>query len=402
MLEESDRLAALNATQLLDSPAESDFDQFTRMATKIAKTPVALVSLVDEGRQFFKSCVGLPEPWASDRQTPLSHSFCQHVVNRFEPLCIKDAREDPLVCDNLAIQDLGVVAYLGIPLTTSSGHTLGSFCVIDTEPREWDSDDVELIRQLASLVVEKIELRTSARQLLAEHMRLRGLEVFRDQSVQMLVHDLRSPLTAVLGGIEMTQESGGLSVDERESLATAMEGGEMMLSMINRMLEACRDERGEVELRLVRTSSVRLFDAVCKQLAPLAAMAGVKLGIASVEDVAFEADVVALNRVLVNLISNAIQHTPSGGEISLSSDRSESSVIKMTVADTGHGIPAADHERIFERFEAGNTPKESGASTGLGLAYSRLIVEAHGGKIWVESAVGKGSQFHLTIPLRRD
>ncbi len=92
-----ERLAVLEATALLDTPAEEAFDQFTRLASTILQTPVALVSLVDQDRQFFKSSVGLPEPWASSRQTPLSHSFCKHVVSILEPLSVSDARSHPLL-----------------------------------------------------------------------------------------------------------------------------------------------------------------------------------------------------------------------------------------------------------------------------------------------------------------
>src|SRR5918997_6238455 len=125
------RLAALRSTDLLDSLPEPSFDRLTRLAAKILRAPVALVSLVDGDRQFFKSSLGLPEPWASLRETPLSHSFCQHVVHAAAPLVIADARAHPLVRDNPAIRDLGVVAYLGLPLATADGAVLGSFCVID-------------------------------------------------------------------------------------------------------------------------------------------------------------------------------------------------------------------------------------------------------------------------------
>ena len=99
--------------------------------------PVALVSLVDADRQFFKSCLGLPEPWASARETPLSHSFCQHAVARREPLVVDDAREHEVLRDNPAIRDMGVVAYAGIPLIDAAGHALGTLCVIDSQPRHW-------------------------------------------------------------------------------------------------------------------------------------------------------------------------------------------------------------------------------------------------------------------------
>lgn len=126
------RLAALHRTMLLDMPAEAAFDRLTRLATTILNAPVALVSLVDEDRQLFKNCIGLPEPWTSQRETPLLHSFCQHTIASHEPLLIEDTRIHPLVERNLAIPDLGVVAYAGIPQITADGYALGSFCAIDT------------------------------------------------------------------------------------------------------------------------------------------------------------------------------------------------------------------------------------------------------------------------------
>ncbi|HEX6292396.1 MAG TPA: GAF domain-containing sensor histidine kinase [Herpetosiphonaceae bacterium] len=161
------RLAALRRTALLDSPAEAAFDRLTRLATRILDAPTALVSLVDENRQFFKSCIGLPEPWASRRETPLSHSFCQHTIATAEPLVIGDARMHPLVSTNLAIPDLNVVAYAGIPLVTADGQALGSFCVIDSQPRDWTTDEVEILNELAASVVAEIELRSATRE--AQH-----------------------------------------------------------------------------------------------------------------------------------------------------------------------------------------------------------------------------------------
>ena len=98
-LHNPDRLRALSATALLDSKPEQAFDRLTRLAARVLGAPVSLVSLVDRDRQFFKSAEGLAEPWLSERQTPLSHSFCQHVVTTNAPLVVTDARDHPLVCD---------------------------------------------------------------------------------------------------------------------------------------------------------------------------------------------------------------------------------------------------------------------------------------------------------------
>src|SRR5262245_49183215 len=120
------RLSALRGLKLLDTPPEASFDRLTRLACRVLRAPIGLVSLVDQDRQFFKSCVGLPEPFAAKRQTPISHSFCQHVVASGRPLIVEDARLNPLVKLNPGVQEMGIVAYAGIPLTTSSGPTIGS------------------------------------------------------------------------------------------------------------------------------------------------------------------------------------------------------------------------------------------------------------------------------------
>lgn len=153
------RLDALRRTALLDTAAEPAFDRLTRMATLLLGVPIALVSLVDTDRQFFKSHIGLPEPRASERQTPLSHSFCQHTVANGAPFIINDAREHPLVRDNLAIPDLGVVAYAGIPLVTPDGHALGSFCAIDSVPRCWTDREIAVLSDLAAAATTEIHLR---------------------------------------------------------------------------------------------------------------------------------------------------------------------------------------------------------------------------------------------------
>ena len=157
-----ERLTSLIQTRLLDSAPEPVFDRLTRLASRLLDAPVSLVSLVDDHRQFFKSQCGLPSPWSEDRQTPLSHSFCQYVVTDAAPLVIRDARQDPRLKHNLAIQDLDVVAYLGIPILTTEGHVIGSFCAIDNEPRHWADDDIDTMRDLARFVESEIALRKVA------------------------------------------------------------------------------------------------------------------------------------------------------------------------------------------------------------------------------------------------
>ena len=151
------RIAALEATGLLDSPPDPAFDRLTRVATEALGAPVALVSLVDADRQFFTSSHGLAEPWASRRETPLSHSYCQHVVIAREPLVVRDAREHTDLRDSPAIDELGAIAYLGVPLITGAGTALGSLCATDSRPRDWTASDVATMTALAAVVVRMVE-----------------------------------------------------------------------------------------------------------------------------------------------------------------------------------------------------------------------------------------------------
>jgi GAF domain-containing protein len=161
-LGQSKRLAAVERTGLPDKPTSEALDRLTRLIARILNAPVALISLVDANRQFFAAQVGLAEPWASARQTPLTHSFCQHVAATDAPLVVADARDHPLLKDNRAIPELNVVAYAGMPLAGDEGQTLGSVCIIDSTPRTWTEMELDILREFAGIAGAMIAERTAA------------------------------------------------------------------------------------------------------------------------------------------------------------------------------------------------------------------------------------------------
>jgi PAS domain S-box-containing protein len=160
-IRDPERLALLRRTRLLDAPPEPAFDRLTRLASRLVRAPIALVTLIDEDRQFFLSCVGLPEPLSLKRQTPLSYSLCKHLVATDEPLIISDLREHPVLAKDEALQSFGIAAYAGIPLRTATGHVLGSFCVLDIVPRDWTHEQIEMLTTLANSAISEIELRSA-------------------------------------------------------------------------------------------------------------------------------------------------------------------------------------------------------------------------------------------------
>ena len=159
--DERRRLQALRATGL-SARADPAFERFARMVRRHLGVPVALVSLVDRDRQFFPGQQGLPQPWAQQRETPLSHSVCQYVIADARPLVISDTRTDPRLQGNLAIPDLAVIAYLGVPLVDGEGDVLGSLCAIDHTPRAWSDDDLAAMVDLAAACSSELQLRIEA------------------------------------------------------------------------------------------------------------------------------------------------------------------------------------------------------------------------------------------------
>jgi len=152
------RLLALSESGL--GPAsDARMEFYAAWVRRVLNVPVALVTLVEADRQVFPGMSGLPEPWATRRATPLSHSFCRHVVDSAEPLVVADARQHPLLRDNLAVPELGVVAYAGMPLTDDHHQVLGSLCAIDTVPRDWTPAEVDELRAIASACAGELRLR---------------------------------------------------------------------------------------------------------------------------------------------------------------------------------------------------------------------------------------------------
>jgi hypothetical protein len=399
-VEDPERLAELAAASLLDTPPEVAFDRFTKLATRLLGCPVSMVSLVDKDRQFFKSHVGLPEPWATERETPLSHSFCQHVVNSGRPLIVADARDSEFLRHNEAIRDLGVIAYLGMPLTTASGNTLGSLCAIDGQPREWSEEAIETLKDLGTLVMKEIELRNLAKHYQSSWTALRDVEMQRDEFVQMLVHDLRNPMTSMLMALDLLNMSE-LPKRQKDWIDGAQKSGESMLKMIGDILDVAKAEAGQLQLDLSEADPSEIVAVVYEQLAPSAAAAGVSLVTSMAPQLPpVRVDAEKLRRVLINLVANAIQHSARGQVTTCASMNDAGDALVLVVQDTGCGIPPELWGRIFEKFGTAEARKKGRVSTGLGLAFCKKVVEAHGGEITVSSQVGAGSSFTLTISTR--
>ncbi len=226
------------------------------------------------------------------------------------------------------------------------------------------------------------------------------MERLRDDFIATLTHDLRTPLLAAIQTLQFFLDGSLGEVEERQKtlLDTMKKSNEDMLGLVNALLEVYKYESGKLNL-CKTTFSLKKFIEEC--ISPLEALAKKKeitlnAKIEPEEETEVTADRNELRRVIMNLCGNAINHTPSGGKIEICAKNQDGGLI-FNVKDNGSGIPKQDLPKLFKRFSQGTSKKRS-AGTGLGLYLSRQIVEAHGGKIWVQSELAKGSDFFVMIP----
>ncbi|HEY0151620.1 MAG TPA: GAF domain-containing sensor histidine kinase [Longimicrobium sp.] len=399
-LHDPERLGELRATALLDSPTEEAFDRLTRLASKLLQAPISTVTLVDDRRQFYLSCTGIPEPLASARETPLEMSFCKHTVVLGAPLIIPDTRGHPMVGGNPAIDGFGVRAYAGIPLLTAGGHAIGTLCVMDYVPRQWTDDQVASLADLAAAVSTEIELRMDIAERTRVEAALNLAVRMRDEVLGVVSHDLRNPVHTVslsAGFLLDTLPTGPQEAPVRKQLGIIVRAAEQMDRLIRDLLDVASIASGHLPVERGRHDAVALARAACETLQPLAEERGLRFEIRTPPaPLPVLADSDRIHQVLSNLVGNAVKFTPAGGLITLGLEAGEGEA-RFSVSDTGPGIPPDQCARIFDQFWQADRSGRHGA--GLGLAIARGIVETHGGEIRVASTVGVGTTFTFTIPL---
>jgi formate hydrogenlyase transcriptional activator len=235
------RLETLRRTSLLDSPPEEAFDRLTRIATAVLRVPMALVSLVDRDRLFFKSQSGLAEPLATLRQGPIQQSFCQHAVRMRETLVVPDSRREPAFERYPEISGLPAIAYAGTPLVTSDGHALGTFCVVDERPRDWNEEELGILRVLATCAMSEIELRRLVDELRTLTANLEGL-------VETRTSDLRT-----------AEERHRVLLDVNNAIVTCLDRDSLFAATVNALARVIPFDRCALVLHDPARDIFRLF-----------------------------------------------------------------------------------------------------------------------------------------------
>jgi signal transduction histidine kinase len=216
-------------------------------------------------------------------------------------------------------------------------------------------------------------------------------------------HELRTPLNAIIGFSQVMREEmvGTVNEKQAEYLDDIISSGNHLLSLINDVLDLSKVEAGQVELQVHPFSLREALERGVVMVRERATEHGVRVGFAADPEVdVVDGDERRIKQVIFNLLSNAVKFTPTGGEVEVRVTRVNGEV-RVSVADTGPGIPLEDRERIFEEFQQSESGLGLHEGTGLGLALSKRFVELHGGRIWLESEVGRGSTFTFALPTTR-
>jgi two-component system, NtrC family, sensor kinase len=246
------------------------------------------------------------------------------------------------------------------------------------------------------------ELATALRKLDEKSRELEAASRHKSEFLANMSHELRTPLNAIIGFSQVLRERlfGEVNEKQAEYLDDILSSASHLLALINDILDLAKVESGQVELDVAPFSLEEALESGVVMVRERATSGEVRVALAPVTDVDLVAgDERRVRQVIFNLLSNAVKFTPAGGEVDVRARRVDGEV-RISVADTGPGIAREDQRRIFEEFQQTETGVEQREGTGLGLALSKRLVELHGGRIWVESELGKGSTFVFTLPVR--
>jgi signal transduction histidine kinase len=391
---ESERLRALRSYEVLDTLSEREYDQLTAIASQICGCRMSLISLIDEDRQWFKARVGLDVS-----ETAREFAFCAHAIH--EPrktLVVPDARLDNRFHDNpLVTGDPHLAFYAGVPLVNEDGLSLGTLCVLDSEPKTLSESQLIALNALADQVMALLELRRSK---IALEKTLGNLEEKNrelEQFAFIAAHDLKSPLNGISSLTDVLIESHSeMFQQDGIRMLNAIRGSSQQLSsLITGLLDYYRLDSANQEM-----ASLIKREELTSQIMNLFG------GDASVEfQFAIQPDTInthgpVLLQVLLNLVGNAIKYSDKAKTIVKLEIEERKNGYRIVVADNGAGIDSRFHDKLFELFETASSSDRFGKrGNGIGLATVKKLVNRIGGSIRFFSELGKGTTFEFTMPL---
>jgi signal transduction histidine kinase len=403
---DEERLKELLDYKILDTEPETAYDELSELASVICQAPIALVSLVDRERQWFKSKKGV-----TDKELPRETSFCGHAIHETDIFIIRDSRKDLRFHNNPLVESGLVRFYAGVPLVTPRGHALGTLCIIDQKPRDISPEQIAALKTLAKQVSRNLELHRSLIDLHEKYSEIKSLsKVVTQQKAELIeaakfvamgtlaagmAHEINNPL-AVIHGIQRriaVMLEKGLDQGKLKEMIGTLDVMVQRIAGITRGLLDYSRENGKEALATVSVKDI-LDKSVgmCRQRLE---QCQIQVQLPPDSEVTLTVQPMQIAQVLMHLINNAHDAILVADEKWIKIEvQDDADRICLIVMDSGKGIPAEVAERIMEPFF---TTKDIGAGTGLGLSIAKGIAESHHGKLYLDMK-SPHTKFVLELP----
>ncbi len=395
--DEAERLAAVQRYDILDTPADGTFDRITALAARLFDVPIAIVSLVDHDRIWFKSHHGLEID-----QIGRDAGLCASAILHEGPWIVNDAPYDPRALANpLVAGEFGLKFYAGVPLRTSDGHKLGTLCILDFEPRDLTAKETSTLDDLAAMVMSEMELRLASRRAVAL---AREREHLQDAFAGMLSHELRTPATTIYAAAKILTRDAVVmsSARARDLLPDITAETERLLRLIEDLLVLTRVERGLLEPAQEPVLLQRVLPRVIEQEGRRWLQREIRLDVTP-DLCPVAGDQSYLEQVITNLLSNGLKYSAPDTGLDVSAVEVEGEEeIEVRVRDRGIGLQAESREEVFGLLFRTSEGSRHAGGAGIGLYVCRRLLEAMNGRIWAEPAPDQGTVFVIRLPVASD
>ena len=395
--DESIRLDTLIGLGILDTEPEERFDRITRLAAEIFGVPIALVSLVDADRQWFKSRVGLEAT-----ETAREHFICTHAIAAAEIFMVEDASTDTRFAENpLVFGAPGIRFYAGCPLKAANGQRLGTLCLIDHHPRTLTTGQQAALRDLAAIAENELNAVELNKALRLHRKSQQELDQLRHKFCTMAAHEMRAPLASIHGFAELLLQREFSKADRDDLFSRMFRKSGNLLGMLNKMLDLVRIEAGQgadFDLRPVAPEQLAKVALECLDGPDAARRIHIDIA-ANLPAVVGDSN--QLTQAFVNILSNSLKYSAADTRITISAAveaKQNRQWLIMTISDCGIGMSPEQMERVCERFYRAD-PGTTITGSGLGMSIVKEIVELHGGILTINSSLGQGTTVAVSLPI---
>lgn len=384
--EEVERIRTLKKYQILDTPPDGSFDRITQLAAKLLHVPIAIITLVDTDRIWFKSLYGI-----NLKQINRDPGLCSSAILSDDIYIVEDAVRDPRTLANpLVAGDFGLQFYAAVPIKVRGNYNLGTLCVLDKNPRSISEIEKMVLKNLAEILIDQIELRLEARKAVSR----------QNELLHIAAHDLKNPLTTIPIWSDLIKNENDNSENISKMCGKIKEASSKMFRVVNELLETARADSEACQLNMDKIDLSELIASVVSSYKILAANKDQTINFIGKTGIYIYGDKNKLTIIPENLISNAIKYSSNGSVIAIQVS-SKTNIAMLEVQDEGCGFDKEEKLLLFKRFsKLNNQSPGEGSSAGLGLSIVKELAEAHHGSASAESK-GKncGATFTVEFPL---